>query len=93
MIFFFFLNFEKNLEKSMRQMGTVTVRTQYHCQFFGKTAERSWISSKAILPWEENMTVQDQFFHLTKQIRAMMGKSAKKASSRIKSEVSVKNPL
>ena len=73
----------------MRQMGTVNLRTQYHCQFFGKTAERSWISSKAILPWEENMTVQDQFFHLTKQIRSMMtGKSSKKASSRIKSEVS-----
>ena len=59
---------------------------KYHCQFFGTTAERSWINSKAILPWEETMSPQDQFEQLTKQLVKIMN-IKKKEIRKIKSEV------
>ena len=44
-------------------------RQQFHCQFFGKSADRSWISCRAILHWEENRTAQEQFEKLTQVLK------------------------
>ena len=70
--------------KFVREKGIMTTRYEYHVEFFGREKLRAWISSKAILPWDKELSVQDQFTNATKKIRSTLGKTAK---NRVKSKV------
>merc|ERR1712137_799269 len=61
--------------------------TQFHCQFFGPTEERSWVSSKAIIPWDDDVEPKEQFVYISNSLKSKMkGKLQKRIVTQIKSD-------
>ena len=46
--------------------------TQFHCQFFGPTEERSWVSSKAIIPWDDDVEPKEQFTYISNSLKSKL---------------------
>merc|ERR1719204_1325437 len=61
--------------------------TQFHCQFFGPTEERSWVSSKAIIPWDDDVEPKEQFNYISNSLKSKLkGKLQKRIVTQIKSD-------
>ena len=82
-----FVRLVKGLKK-----GTDEMVKNYHCQFFGNRTERAWMTSSAIVNWEENMEPLDQFTKITEAIINKIHKTYKK-KERSKQLMTVKRKL
>ena len=57
---------------------------QFHCQFFGPTEERSWVSAKAIIPWDDDIEPKEQFTYISNSLKSKLkGKLQKRIVTQV----------